>query len=496
MIQRFSLPRRFAVAGAAIALLVAAAVGALIVVRWQDQLLDLAQRNNVSLALALSNGLSEHFQDFVRAAHGVPPEMLAQHPDVAQIGAAVARMVKNTNVVKVKIYDLQGITVFSTNPRQLGEDTSANPGYQSALSGMVASNFSYRDQIDSFEGMVVDRDLLASYVPVRDEKGSIYGVFELYSDVTRFKGQLRQTVTIGLGIILLGVATLYLASLYTVVVGNRVLTESHVRNIKLAANVARAQAANQAKSAFLATMSHELRTPLNAVIGFSEMVMNETFGPLGSPRYKEYVGDIHSSGLHLLGIINDVLDLAKAESGVIKLNVTDTDPARVIRDSAQMFRVQAQRDGIHLQVGEMRDLPLIRTDERRLRQVMINVVSNAIKYSRPGDRVDVDAYVEDESESVVIAVRDTGIGIAADDIPLCLEPFGQVETPFTRSREGTGLGLPLSQKFTEVMGGKMELASELGKGTTVTIILPLRAPEFPLAPSEPAPRPAELMPTR
>jgi two-component system cell cycle sensor histidine kinase PleC len=208
------------------------------------------------------------------------------------------------------------------------------------------------------------------------------------------------------------------------------------------------------------------------------------------------VGDIHSSGLHLLGIINDVLDLAKAESGFISLNVTDTDPARVIRDAAHMFRVQAERDGIYLQVGEMRVLPLIRTDERRLRQVIINLVSNAIKYSRPGDRVDVDAYVEDESDSIVIAVRDTGIGIAADDIPLCLEPFGQVETPFTRSREGTGLGLPLSQKFAEVMGGRMEVASELGKGTTVTVILPLHAPEHAALVAPTPVKPAELVPIR
>jgi signal transduction histidine kinase len=231
-----------------------------------------------------------------------------------------------------------------------------------------------------------------------------------------------------------------------------------------------ADAANQSKSTFLAAMSHELRTPLNAVIGFSEIILSETFGPLGSPRYKEYIGDIRKSGSHLLSLINDVLDLSRLDAGRGALLDERIIPAELIDDARRMIATQAERSHVKVTIDCPVSLPHVVADTRRLRQILVNLLSNAVKFTPSGGEVKV--AVREQGESLAFVIEDTGIGIAAEDIPIALERFGQVDSRLSRRYEGTGLGLPLARQLVELHGGTFDLTSVVGVGTTVVFTLP------------------------
>jgi signal transduction histidine kinase len=231
-----------------------------------------------------------------------------------------------------------------------------------------------------------------------------------------------------------------------------------------------AAAGSQAKSQFLATMSHELRTPLNAIIGFAEMQALQIFGPLGDQRYHDYAKDILSSGRHLLGLINDVLDIAKLDVGHLELHDEDIDLAISIGECTHMTACQAETAGVRLGVDLAAELPYVRFDKRRLHQVLLNLLSNAVKFTPAGGAVQV--AVRRSNDGLVITVADTGIGMAAEDIPTALERFGQVDSRLSRAYEGTGLGLPLAKQLVELHGGTLAIESVVGRGTTVTIALP------------------------
>ena len=231
-----------------------------------------------------------------------------------------------------------------------------------------------------------------------------------------------------------------------------------------------AESANRAKSEFLATMSHELRTPLNAIIGFSDMVIEETFGPIGSERYREYLRDIRSSGTHLLDLINDILDLSKAESGQVDLHESVIEVEDLINGSVALVALRARQAGVEIITDIAQDLPQLRADERKVRQALLNLATNAIKFTPPAGRVFLRAGLADGR--LRLAVEDTGIGMASADIPKALSPFGQIDSAHNRRHTGTGLGLPLTKRLVEAHGATFDLKSELGVGTVVTVEFP------------------------
>jgi signal transduction histidine kinase len=217
-------------------------------------------------------------------------------------------------------------------------------------------------------------------------------------------------------------------------------------------------------------MSHELRTPLNAVLGFSEAIQHEIFGPLGSSRYKEYLGNIHNSGSHLLSLINDILDIARYDAGRGELQEDTFDPLKQIADTIKMMTAQAAKAKVAL-LGDIEpDVPCLKGDQRRMRQVLLNLLSNALKFTPSGGKVTVRAFRSERG--FVLQVIDTGIGIAHSDFHKALEPFGQVDSSLARKYDGIGLGLPLTRQMVELHGGSLDLDSLVGRGTTVTITLP------------------------
>jgi PAS domain S-box-containing protein len=246
------------------------------------------------------------------------------------------------------------------------------------------------------------------------------------------------------------------------------------KQMELSLRLAKEQAdmANHAKSTFLANMSHELRTPLNAIIGFSEMMKNETFGPLGNDKYKEYLSDIHLSARHLLEIINEVLDMSKIEAGRVELDESWIDLRDMIRAVSRMSASRAFSSGLEIreEVGE--GLPALLADSRLIRQILINLLTNALKFSEKDGAITIRAAINENNE-LSLSVEDQGIGIPQERISEALEPFGQVNEPVhVREYQGTGLGLPLAKAMAELHGGLLTLDSIENQGTNVTITFP------------------------
>ena len=271
----------------------------------------------------------------------------------------------------------------------------------------------------------------ASIAPVRDEEGVITHFVAVKEDITRRK----------------------------------------LAEIELVAAKERAEAASLAKSRFLATVSHELRTPLNAILGFSEVIGECGGDPAALERHADYARHIHSNGTHLLGLINDLLDLAKIEAGKFELHETFFDIEDIALEAIEVVRSRAEAGCLLVRAEILPNLPLVRGDDRAARHILINLLSNAVKFTPAGGTVTVAAAIDGHG-LFALSVADTGIGIAPEDIPKVLEPFGQVDTALSRRHDGTGLGLPLCRHLIEAHGGHLDIVSTVGGGTTVTIRFP------------------------
>jgi signal transduction histidine kinase len=242
------------------------------------------------------------------------------------------------------------------------------------------------------------------------------------------------------------------------------------QTVELASARDKAKAADKAKSAFLANMSHELRTPLNAIIGFSDLMIQGIYGQL-LPKYIEYMQDIRGSGVHLKDILNDILDLSKIDAGGMALNAETVSLVEMGEACRRIIAPLAEKAGVQLSVAIAEELPPFQLDATRFKQTLINVISNAVKFTLPGGTVTVSATLE--GHEWIVCVADTGIGMTAEGIALAVQPFRQVDSALNRRFEGTGLGLPLSRALMELHGGRLSIESELEKGTTVRLHLPM-----------------------
>lgn len=235
---------------------------------------------------------------------------------------------------------------------------------------------------------------------------------------------------------------------------------------------AKAEAANVAKSAFLATISHELRTPLNAVIGFTQVLEREIHGPLGHGKYREYLRHMSGSGLHLLSLIDELLELSRAESGSLALREeTVVDLAAELTHCVALLKVRAEQRGTRLELSLPNDLPRLRADPQRLRQIVLNVVSNAIKFTPESGLVEL-AVTRDAPSALVLTVRDTGIGMSERDLAVAMEFFGRTDNAYSRAADGVGIGLPLTAILMKLHGGELEIDSRPGGGTVVGLRFP------------------------
>ena len=254
------------------------------------------------------------------------------------------------------------------------------------------------------------------------------------------------------------------------------ITERRKTERDLTAAKELAEVANHSKTEFLANMSHELRTPLNAIIGFSQLMAGEMLGPLATPKYVGYASDIAASGEHLLGIINDILDVSKLEAGKLDLTEEPIDLARAIGDLLRLVEQKARAGKVCIETGIDPGLPRLVADGRKIKQILLNLLTNAIKFSPPGGTVEIAVRVQ--AGAVVIAIADHGIGMDARELQVAVSRFGQVASAWSRRHPGTGLGLPLAIGLTEMHGGNLAIRSSKEIGTTVTVTFPPERSQF------------------
>ncbi|MFA4995181.1 MAG: ATP-binding protein [Bdellovibrionales bacterium] len=245
------------------------------------------------------------------------------------------------------------------------------------------------------------------------------------------------------------------------------------RKVEIALIRAKEQAdyANHSKSEFLANMSHELRTPLNAIIGFAEIIKDQMFGNAGQPQYVDYAKDIYDSGQLLLSLINDILDMSKIEAGKRQLQETTLNIETIAHAVSRLVSGRAKEGKVHLNLHVPHNFPSLRGEEKAMKQILTNLLTNAIKFTNEGGSVTLSAILDDKGQ-MMINVVDSGIGIAPEDIAVALAPFGQIENALSRKHQGTGLGLPLTKALVELHNGTFELKSELGVGTTISLVFP------------------------
>ena len=389
----------------------------------------------------------------------------------------------------------QGSNVLSQNaPEALHDDEAFNK----ALANDISSTILEDQPITKPGGAQIKGTLIRTLLPVTKDdfvpivmdceggktnvnctdpgkaagKSQVEAVVEIRYDVTSEWKQLAQLQMVGtfgvIGIFIVIILTL----LYTSGKAESIIARQHETNLELAAQAAGAQAESRDKSQFLANVSHELRTPLNAIIGFSEFIKSERSGPIGNPKYGEYIKDIHGSGVHLLSLINDILDYSKAEADKLELEISEVDATKSVKNCMRLVSPRAEVAQVRLIEEIPREHFILKTDAKKLKQVMLNLLSNAVKFTPSGGAVTVTMWQNVVDGSLSVEVKDTGIGIAPKDISRAMAPFGQVDNTLSRKYEGTGLGLPLTRKFIEIMGGSFNIQSEVGRGTLITVTIP------------------------
>lgn len=464
---------RYAFVAAAIIVITGTVFGILQHFQIQRDLNTVNERNNVFLAHAFANLVWPGIRDLVANDADLPAETLRSHPAVIKTQAHAKEFAHNVPLLKIKIYDPNGLTVFSTDPSQIGEDKATYAGFVSARNGTVASLLEQRKSFSGINGPFYNRRVLSSYIPIENAAGEVEGVFEIYTDVTESVEQARNSAMLQLAFVGLVFLLLFEVGLNLIRLRDKTIAESHARQLRLTEIAVAAEEANRTKSALLANMSHELRTPLNAVIGFSETMRLQPFGPIGSPKYLTYVNDILASGHRLLGIVDNVLEMARIDNGTAKLQVAGVEVSELITWAVRHVEAVEPGSGAPIRIHEAREPLTVLVDEKRMRQVLTQLLSNARKFTPPHGSVEISAR-RNRSGDLEITVTDTGIGMAPEDVDAALLPFSKMDTPYQNRSDGPRLGLPLARMLMELHGGTLTIESVLGKGTSVVACLPSR----------------------
>lgn len=477
--KRRAMTRRFALASLPV---MALTVGLLFLIYRQTmEIIIVSATENVaaSFTQVFTNELWPDYSAFLTEADRLPPDSIRQHAATQRILDDIRDMTARTDVVKIKLYTPSGKTVFSTDFSQIGGDYSQNERFVMAMAGDNISQFGARDRFDAIDGPRFDVWILGTYLPIRDSASGhqIVGVMEVYTDVTPAVSNFlygEPMILIAILVPLALAATFLFQVIVVSITEGRLLRENKLR-LTLVQRMASVEMANQAKSTFLANMSHELRTPLNAIIGFAEVISKRLLGPDADDRYREYADHIGNAGQHLSGVVDNILDLARVEAGRMTAYPEPVEPGVIANEALTLLQPSADAGAIVLEYDIPKALPTMHTDGVKLRQIILNITSNAIKNTPPGGHVRVALMPESEGNAIAFEIRDDGIGMTEAELATALQPFGQVERSDTKQPGGTGLGLPLSKSFVELIGGNFAIESRPGAGTTVRFRVPVSA---------------------
>jgi len=487
MTLKFPLVKYFSIASLVCILLVALVLSLFYRQHSIQLLVENGEQSNIVLTQALSNTIWPKFKPFAHVASGLSYEALIQHPQTQENHDLVLAHINNTPVLKIKIFDLNGRTIFSTDRSQLGEQKDKNyAGSISSQTGKVISKLAYRESFFSISGNLKNRYIVSSYLPIIEtsrKNGGIAGVFEVYYDVTaRFNSIRGEQIQVFLFIALI-LFFLYAALFFIVKRASNIIKEQEtsleislkeleIKSIELKEARDKAIAGSKEKSSFLANMSHELRTPLNAIIGYSEMLAEDNKNC--APEALADINRINKSGTHLLALINNILDISKIEAGECEVHLGDGDVRKIIETVVSNLNSLIIKNENDVNVVYDDKVHYIKTDLTKLNQILFNLISNANKFTSQGNLTILASQAQINNEGhLVLKVKDSGIGMKPEQAETLFEAFKQADSSTTRKYEGTGLGLTITRYLCELLGGSVSATSEPGKGSTFTVILPL-----------------------
>lgn len=396
----------------------------------------------------------------------------------------------SSNILNAIIYDRNGNQVFTTNKEV---SFSVQKNWLSSLLDIDKSDINSQDlrRQNQMAGILLpsilvkqgttttEKTILKVFIPLNINKqlitteGDSSGMLEIFYDISAmtqpiYKAYYYLILSFSLLLSIL-ISIVFIASKKA----EELIEKQQEASTEMAAAKASAEAESRAKSQFLANVTHELRTPLNAIIGFSEIINSESMGPINNNQYKEFIKDIHTSGVHLLSLINDILDFSKAEVNKLDVTLEQIDLTKAAKLCLRMVAPRAEEAKVKLVEEMPQEHIVLMLDQKRIKQIILNILSNAVKFTPEAGQISLKIWKDNKTNTAGIEIKDTGVGMAPQDLARALSPFGQVDNKLSRKYEGTGLGLPLTKKLVELMKGKFDIKSETGIGTTVTITFPL-----------------------
>jgi two-component system, NtrC family, sensor kinase len=470
-VSEFRLVRYFTATSLVAFVVVAAVLGYVFRQFSIDGLLDTQEQANVNLTKVFSNDLWRNdFGPFVRAMEGKPAAELKAAPQIPQLHGKVLALMRGSSTFKVKVYDMKGMTVYSTELGQIGEDKSANRGVIAAWQGGTTSELVHRNSFSALEGEVQNRDLIQSYIPQYDPaSGKVVGVFEVYSDVTPLLAEIGIKEWYVMGAVFALMALLYAALFLIVNFAQRIMQRQREAHDRVEEALRNGEVElNRSKSEFLSAAAHELRTPMTSIYGFAELLKTRNYDRATT---LDIATTIHSESGRLVHLLNELLDLSRIEARAGKAFDFKLQPLIPIIESS-VAELLVPGDDRKVQVEIDGDLPHLLLDGDKIKQAMVNILSNAYKYSPAGSRIEVKAFQDGAGGNcrVGILVKDQGIGMSALELRHFFERFWRAEG--AKGMQGSGLGMSLVKEIVQFHRGTIDVHSEAGQGTQITVWLP------------------------